>query len=442
MTNYFVGRAMKDFNDGRTAFGAMVTSVTRNIPNEDLEFLDRQAFTGGVDISHRWHENEYQFDLKIMGSHVRGSEDAMYDLQTSSARYFQRPDAHHLEVDPSLTYMNGFAANLWTGKFGGEPWRFGLGFLTRSPGFEANDIGYMRYADANFGALWAGYRDYEPGRVFRTISLNFNLWEGWNYGGERYQLGGNVNGWVQFVNYWSIYGGINRNQEHQSNSHLRGGPAITIPGSISSWFGFESDFRKAISCGYEGDYWVADEGGSDFHRISPYVTVRPSGRFDIRLQPSYSINREDLQYVDEIDGTPVLGHLDMRVFSLTTRLNYTITPNMSLQFYGMPYIAAGGYSDFREVPRTRADDYNDRFAPYDYLAAADNPVFNFKQFRSNLVFRWEYSPGSTIYLVWSRGATDYEEEYGKFSLGRDMGRLFSEPGDNTFLIKINKWFSL
>ena len=64
---------------------------------------------GGVDITHRWHDNEYQFDLKLMGSHVRGSEEAMYELQTSSARYFQRPDAGHLEVDTSLTYMNGLA---------------------------------------------------------------------------------------------------------------------------------------------------------------------------------------------------------------------------------------------------------------------------------------------------------------------------------------------
>ena len=442
MTNYFVGRTMKDFNEGRTAFGAMVTSVTRNIPNEDLEILNRQAFTGGVDISHRFRGNEYQFDLKLMGSHVRGSEEAMYEVQTSSARYFQRSDAHHLEVDTSLTYMNGLAANLWTGKFGGEPWRFGLGFITRSPGFEANDIGYMRNADLHNAVFWGGYRDYEPGTVFRTINLNVNLWESWTYGGERYSLGGNVNGWTQFMNYWSIYAGINRNVENRNTRHLRGGPSIIIPGSISGWFGFETDSRKAVSCGYGGDYWRADEGGSDYHRLSPYVTVRPSGRFDIRLQPSYTISRENLQYVDEIDGDYILGHLDMRILSITARLNYTITPNMSLQFYGMPYIAAGRYTDFREVTRPRADDYEDRFAPYDYLAVADNPDFNFKQFRSNLVFRWEYSPGSTIYLVWSRGATDHEEEYGKFSLGRDMGRLFSEPGDNTFLIKINKWFSL
>lgn len=159
------------------------------------------------------------------------------------------------------------------------------------------------------------------------------------------------------------------------------------------------------------------------------------------IQPSYRIAVDDIQYVDEIDGHYILGHLNMRVLSVTTRLNYTINRDMSLQFYGMPYIAAGAYTDFREAVKPRAQQYEDRFVPYDY-SVYENPDFNFKQFRSNLVFRWEFNPGSVIYLVWSRGATDCEEEYGEFSAGRDLDRLFSAAGNNTFLVKINKWFNM
>ena len=112
---------------------------------------------------------------------------------------------------------------------------------------------------------------------------------------------------------------------------------------------------------------------------------------------------------------------------------------MSFQLYAMPFVTAGTYRDFREVTDPRADRYDDRFAPYDY---ENDPDFNFKQLRSNVVFRWEYSPGSTLYLVWSRGATDYEEEYGRYSLGRDLDRMWTAPSDNTFLVKFNKWFSL
>jgi len=440
MTNYFVARAMKDFNDGRSTFGGILTSVARDIPSSDLEWLNRTAFTGGLDFSHRWHNDDYQITAKVMGSHVRGSQEAMLEMQNSSARYYQRPDAPHLGVDSTLTHMSGFASYIWGGKFAGGHWRYGIGYLTRSPDFEANDIGFMQYADAHLAVLWGAYREYEPGKILRQWSLNINSWEGWNYGGEQFVLGGNVNGFVQFLNYWEIYGGILREQEHQDGSHLRGGPSLIMPGVIMSWHGFETDHRKPLTFGYHGDYRGDDEGYHTY-RMSPLLTIRPSGRFDMTLSPGYTTSKDNLQYVDEIDEHYILGHLDMKVFSITTRLNYTITPEMSVQFYGMPFIAAGEYTNFREVVRPHAENYNDRFAPFDY-SPYDNPDFNFKQFCSNLVFRWEYSPGSTIFLVWSRGVTNLEEEYGEFSLGRDMDRLFSTGGDNTFLIKINKWFSL
>lgn len=439
MTNYFVGRAMRDFNDGRSTVGGIITSVHRNLPNEDFDYMNGSAYSGGIDLSHRWKDDTYSIDLRIMGSHIRGSEEAMIEAQTSSARYYQRPDAHHLGVDSSLTHMNGAAANLWTGKFAGR-WRFGFGYITRSPGFEVNDIGYMRDSDLHLVAFWTGLRQSEQVKRFREWNINFNIWDGWNYGGERFAFGGNVNGYVQFLNYWGCYGGINLDEERQDNGHLRGGPALTVPGYISTWYGFHTNWRKAVSFEYNGNYYRNDEGFGTVY-ISPGITIRPSGRFDMSVYPSYTISEDDIQYVDEIDGHYILGHLDMRVLSVTTRLNYTVTRDMSLQFYGMPFIAAGTYTNFREVVEPRAERYEDRFAPYDY-SEYENPDFNFKQFRSNLVFRWEFNPGSVIYLVWSRGATDYEEEYGKFSLGRDAKRLFSTAGDNTFLVKINKWFSI
>lgn len=175
--------------------------------------------------------------------------------------------------------------------------------------------------------------------------------------------------------------------------------------------------------------------------FSPQITIRPSGRFDLSFYPSYSKIENDIQYVDEIEGHYILGHLDMNEVAITTRINLTLTRDFSVQFYGMPYIAAGRYTNFREAVEPRAEIYLDRFAPFDYLQY-ENPDFNFKQLNSNLVFRWEYSPGSTLYFVWSRGATDFEEEYGEFDFKKDMNTLFSTAGDNTFLVKINKWFSL
>jgi hypothetical protein len=442
LTNYFVGRAMKDYNNGRSTLGGIATAVLRDIRSDDLNYLSRAAFTGGLDFTHRWHQDEYMITAKVFGSHVRGSREAMLDLQESSARCFQRPDAHHVEVDSSRTHLSGIGGVIWGGKFGGKPWRFGIGGITRSPGFEANDIGYMRDADINLGVLWGGYNRFEPLGFARRFNINTNFWSGWSYGGENFGTGANIYGWLQFNNYCEMYAGIGREIEGLSTRLLRGGPAILEPAKTFSWFGFLSDNRKRVVFGYDGEYTAADDGGTVRAAFSPQVLFRPSGRFDMSLHPGYIIDENDLQYVDEIDDHHVLARLDMRVISLTMRMNYTITPDLSLQFYGMPYIAAGEYTHFREAVTPRSEDYDDRFVPFDYLAYEDDPDFNFKEFRSNLVFRWEFNPGSTIYLVWSRGATDLEEEYGRFDLGRDLDRMLSTPGDNTFLIKINKWFNL
>ena len=296
----------------------------------------------------------------------------------------------------------------------------------------------MRRADHNLGVYWMQWRDWEPGRFVKQYSANVNLWRGWDWDGEVYDLGGNINGWCELVNEWEIYGGINRDQEMPSFTLLRGGPSMLVPGGWSWWHGINTDTRKPIVLGYDGDFYTDDEG-FDRYRAAPWVQFKPSSRFDMRVSAAWTDRRVGHQYVDEIDGSYVVARLDQRIFSMTTRLNYTITPRMSLQIYAMPFVTAGKYSDFREVTDPRAERYENRFTTYDY---EDNPDFNFKQLRSNLVFRWEYSPGSTLYLVWSRGATHYEEEYGRYSLGRDLDRMWDAPSDNTFLVKFNKWFSL
>ncbi|HSG29011.1 MAG TPA: DUF5916 domain-containing protein, partial [Candidatus Krumholzibacterium sp.] len=444
MTSYTVMRARREFNEGRSAFGGILTNVSRDLDGDNFDYLTNRAITGGLDYTHRWNEDRYTIITRVMGSHISGSERALIEAQRSPIRYYQRPDADHLGVDSTLTHMEGFSATVWGGKFSGEPWRFGIGFNTRSPGFEVNDIGFSREADNTFGVLWVGYRDFEAGEIVRNWNLNFNHWHGMNYGGDYNGWGGNVNGYLLFVNNWGIYAGLARNSACQSNTLLRGGPSILYPGRINSWHGFHSDDRKMIQFTYDGWGSRSDEGWWTYE-INPAVTVRPSGRLNISFRPSYVISSDDMQYVDCVEDTDgdryILGHLERRTISLTTRLDFTITPEMTIQFYGMPFITAGEYTDFREVVRPHAAEYQDRFASYDY-SGYDNPDFNFKQLRTNLVFRWEFDPGSTIFLVWSTGTTDYEEEYGRFGLGRDMDRLFSLPSDNTFLVKFNKWFSI
>jgi hypothetical protein len=441
MTNYAIARAQKDFNDGRSTLGGIVTNVTRDLAGGDFDGLMKTAVTGGVDFSHRWHNNEYYVNGRILGSYLEGSEEAIAAAQTSSARYFQRPDADYVEYDPTKTSLSGYGTVFDGGRTGGNHWNYMLGMRSRSPGFEVNDIGYMTTADDILGVAWVGYRYREPKWVIKRTSVNLNLYRSYDYGGDQVGSGGNVNGSVLYTNNWATYLGVERMQQYLGTGLTRGGPLTLVPGGYNSWFGMNTDDRKRLMVGFDGGYNRNDEGFAGYYG-GPSVVVRPSGRFEVRLSSEYNKRNTDLQYVDTIDGHYVFAHLDMDIVSVTTRLNYCVTPEMSVQFYAMPFVAAGRYGDFREVVTPRAREYGERFASYDYLAAADNPDFNFKELRSNLVFRWEWSPGSTLFLVWSRGASDYEEKFGTFSAGRDFDRLFSTPGDNAFMIKISKWFSI
>jgi len=442
LTNYFVARIQKDFRRGRTTLGGIITNVTRWIPTNELKELNRRAWSGGVDFSHRWRRDTYQIAVKLLGSIIKGDTLAIQKAQKSSARYFQRPDANHLHYDPRRTSLSGFAASWFLGKIGGGHWRWALGGLSRSPGFEINDLGYIRDVDWTAPFLWVGYRQFNPGKVFRNWGVNFNLWSAWSYGGERVGLGGNINGHFRLLNYWGIYLGLNRQLESLDTRSLRGGPAIMIPGRTGLWFGFWSDDRKPVSMEFHSGFSRDDEGFW-WCRFESELTLRPSRNLNLKMSLSYYPTLDDRQYVDHIEDDQgvhyVFGRLQRKTFALTTRLDYTLTPNLSIQFYGMPFISAGEYSHFKEVANPRAKRYDDRYRPYDYTA---NPDFNFKQFRSNLVIRWEYSPGSTIYLVWSQGRTNFEGDYGTFSLGRDLGRLFNTRAENVFLVKINRWFSL
>ena len=441
LTNYAVVRTQKDYRKGRTTIGTILTNVYRNLPNKNFYFLNTQATTGGFDINHRWGNDTYALKLSVYGSFISGHKEALQWVQRSSAHYFQRPDAKHLHYDPNRTSLSGLASVFYVGKIARGHWRGGVGYVTRTPGFEANDIGYMRTADFLTAFYWASYIQYTPGKIFRNYAVTHNLWTTVNYGGARKVTGANISTHFRFMNYWEGYLRIDRESRILDFTALRGGPALLKPARTSSWFGLYSDDRRAVSFILHGGIRKNDRGFWDA-QISPGVSVRPSGRFNFEVSLGYYPNRDDLQYItaktDKSGQTDyILGRIHQNTLTLTTRINFTLTPDLSIQFYGQPYISAGKYSHFKRVTHPRAEDYSERFSPYDYRTPID---FNFKQFRSNLVIRWEYKLGSTLFLVWSQGRTDFQQQ-GDLHLSGDLKRLLQAPGEQTILVKLNHWFS-
>jgi hypothetical protein len=459
LTHYGVGRLIKDFRNGQSAVGGVFTTVNRDLP-ANLNHLRDNAFAGGLTARHKWQNGNYQLSAFLMGSHVTGDTAAINRTQRSSARYFQRPDNDHVDYDPTRTSLSGYAGGVEIFKTGGGHWRYAAVINARSPGFEVNDLGYMQNADQILQVAYVGYEQFKPGKHLRNWQININQWTGWNYGGDNNSFAGNINGNLTFTNAWDMWWSVNRDQARLSEGALRGGPTMRLGGRTGFNIGFDSDERKAFNYWLSLNYWVDDEENGRSIGVYPGTRWRLGNRAELRVSPSISLNRRSAQYIDEIDGSYLFGELDQVTTSLTTRLSYTFSPTLSLQLYAEPFISAGDYDGFMQVADPRAVEFGDRFrkfsgAQISHIAddnqyvvnrnggqfSFDNPDFNFRALRSNAVLRWEYRPGSALFLVWSQGREAFSQ-YGDYSFNRDADRLFGSKATNVLLIKATYWLGM
>lgn len=460
-TNYTIGRVQKDFNKGNTLLGGIFTSVNRNLAEDQLNDLHKSAYTGGIDFVHKWHNKDWEFDFSSYFSRVEGSPEAITNTQRSWIHGFQRPDASYLKLDSSRTSLSGQGGKVVLAKNGGKL-KFMAATAWKSPGLELNDVGYMRQADNILEVIWVGYRIYEPFSIFRNLNLNFNQWTEWNFGGELTGPGGNINAHTQLKNYWNFHWGVNINGEGLSSAELRGGPALKVTGTKNMWFAFGSNDQKRLTG--EAQFMVL--GGNENNSKKMFdcgisFGYRPSKNLKITLSPNFNKNNDELQYVTQQDYSNktdyVFARIHQKTLSASLRINYIITPNLSIQYWGQPFLASGKYTEFKRITNSRANRYTDRFAllgnnELGYNAADeiyqvsdlagnqlytfDQPDFNFKEFLSNMVVRWEYLPGSTIYLVWSQNRNQSVSN-GSFHFRDDLTDLFDKKPYNVFLVKMS-----
>ena len=322
LTNYFVGRVMQDFDQGDTVLGTMVTAVNRDIEDPHLEFLKRSAYAGGLDLQHYFLDRSYRLEARIFASHMRGTAEAIDLMQTSSARYFQRPDNDHADYDPTRTSLSGTAGSLLLLRTGNNTkLRFQTGAAWRSPGFEINDLGYMRRADEINQSTWVGYVERNPFWIFNSWSLNGNQWLNWDWGGHFLGAAANLNSNWEFRNRWGGYMGFTRTFEETSNTALRGGPASRWPGTSEFNLNMWSDSSQDIyvSAGVWG--YLGDEDYIDAWEGWCSLVLRPDDALQVRLNPSYNHNLCRMQYVTTTDfggrDRYLFGALNQRTFALT-----------------------------------------------------------------------------------------------------------------------------
>ncbi len=461
LTNYFVARVLQDMNDGNSILGGIVTSTYRDINSDDLNFLPVTSTSGGIDFQQFWSDRSYNIKFVNYFSHVTGTTEAITSLQRSPAHLFQRPDAPYLNLDTTKTALSGFGGNLQFWKTSGR-FNFLTALVWKSPGLELNDMGYFRMGDEIMEVIWMGYNFYEPFSIFRRIHLNVDQYRAWDFGGNLAVGGFETEAMAVFQNFWSVMYHFNINGEARFNSYLRGGPAIMMPGATSLNINVETDGRKKLSLepgfmfekGFEEDELTT--------RYALELEYRPINALNLSIEPEFIRSHTNLQYVSQFveqdDPRYIFSSIDQTVLSMSLRANLTLTPELTIQYWGQPFIACGSYHDFKYITNGLAEEFTDRFHIYEnseityqqldetYLVRENgtglaeysigNPDFNVKEFLSNLVIRWEYRPGSIIYLVWSQSRNGFESD-SDFEFSRDLPAIWNIAPTNVFLLKFS-----
>ena len=434
MTSYFVGRLQKDINGGNTILGGIFTAVNREHGLDNR--LHRSAYTGGLDFVHYWKNRTWYIRGNFVMSNVNGSKEAIYNTQTSFEHLFQRSNAKEFTLDPERTSLTGTGGTFKFGKSAGRPgklgqiFRFETGVTLRSPQLELNDIGFMLTANEINHWSWAGIRYQRPFSIFRNAGINYNHWLRWDYSGQLLYSQFNMNANAQFKNNWQANTSVTWNPYDVSNTSLRGAGSLRRPDGLGWNVNVNSDFRNKIAVSANFFHWWGFNNTMAVNGLGTTVTLVPINPLSISIAANYDYNwRRQDQFVRNVSYNnstrTIVAQVKQRTLRFTGRVNYNITPDLTVQFYGQPFITRPEYSHFAFVRDGLAKIYNDRFSPFNASQISYNngtysvdenfdgttdysfakPDFNFVQFRSNLILRWEYKPGSEFYLVWSQSNT-------------------------------------
>ncbi len=487
LTNYFVGRVQKDFNDRNSFVGGIFTATNRDLGNtvnidyedsatdetselvglreNNLNLLRKSAYTGGLDFRHNWNNRKYFLEGNIVASHVEGSKEAIEETQNELTHLFQRVDADHVQVDPNRTSLTGTGGKIVGGKSGGGNWRYNTGAFWRSPELELNDVGFLRQADEIRQFANIRYLFLKPTKLYRRANIFVEQFSTFDFEGNYNRIQYEINGEINYANNWWTEGGFGHKPRIFTNTFLRGGPRWRFSDENFAFLFFGSDRRKKFNFTVGHVNTRAQQDNFAFQRYVLRLRYQPFDAFSMSINPQFRRNPNKTQYVDEVDfnGTPryITGNIDQQTLSASIRLNYNINPNLTIQYYGEPFISRGRYNDFNFVNNPIANDLGERVTLYneDQISFTDdeyavdenidgttdytfeNPDFAFVQFRSNLVVRWEYIPGSEIFLVWSQGVTGDGDPSQHLFRSLDNQILDQQP-ENTFLIKATYRFVL
>ena len=440
-TTYGLIRVQQEFGASGSTAGLMATAVHRDLKAGDplAALLARNAFGGAADTILRFRNGQYQVRSFVGFTLVNGEAEAIAEIQRSSAHYFQRPDRTYWQYDPSRTSMAGFKTGVAVERTGGRHWLWSSDLQMETPGFEANDIGRLNSADGIRLLSTLRYRETVPGNHLRNYSIGVAGENDWNRAGnlQTGTLRGELN--LTFLNFSTASLSTGPNFRTLSTTLTRGGPLMGGPGGWSTIVTLKS--RAAAQT-----VWTAaatatrDELGGRLNNVNGSISFRPGARWQLSLAPTYIRQTDSRQYVTTLGGGPpetygqryIFSFIDRSTLSTQLRIGYTLKPDINIDLYAEPFAASGHYYDFGELPASRARD----LTPTQF--SAENLDFNVRSFRSNVVLRWEWRPGSTLHVVWQQNRRESEALGERAGLG-DMFRSLGATGSNYFAVKVSFW---
>jgi len=490
-----VVRLQQDFREGQTTVGGIATGLHRSLPGDgSFDDLMSEAFSAGFDFEHTWSDREWALWGFFAGSHVRGDSTALIDLQRSSRFYRQRPDLEWADLDSTRTSMTGAEWRLQferrVGNWTGAAWAAQV-----TSGFEVNDLGFTTAPERLDGGFRIGYQTVTPGRWTREWNVRLSTFQNWSHevlrdvwSWDRWGFAhiagvARLSGTAVLQNFWTLHGGLGYIPEAMSRVATRGGPRMLDPAVTSAFFTVGTDNRRLLSLQPVVSWSQSRKGAGETLRLNLGITLQPSTQLLVQLEPEWSRETNGFQYVDRSEAVPfaptygdryLFADLERRSASMVTRVNWTFTPTLSLELFAQPLVSSGDYVTYKQLSRPESFDFEDfeegsyvegagagadpgcvggrtclgpddtRWVDFDGDGVGDHSFddldFNLRSLRTTAVLRWEYRPGSRLFLVWQRRQAE-TVDVGDFAFGRDAGALFGAPADDVLIIKADIWLS-
>jgi hypothetical protein len=461
---YGNARVEQEFGEPGSAIGLMVNGVHRDLDARDplSSLIVRDAFSVAADSTIRLNDGRYEALWAAAVTHVAGTAAAVDRVQRGSQRYMQRPDIDYLTYDPTRTSLTGARLGAGFTKRNGRHWIWQAEHIWETPGFETNDIGRLTGTDSVVARGYLEYHDNQPAGWRRNYAFRVTAMNEWNFGwvAQFHTLQPQLT--VTWPNFWQTQLSLFTAARTQDERLTRGGPSMEHPTSWRANLRVQNSSAASNRADLQGAYG-RDEDGGLFYQTNLMLAMQPRPQWQFSVKPAYEREVNTQQYVATVAGGRVetfgsrfvFAHVDRSTYSTQVRVNYTFKPDLTLDFYGEPFAASGRYYDIGELARSRTrlirlygTDNTSVTRAAEGVRVTDSGVafilpsrdFNVQSFRSNVVLRWEWRAGSTLYLVWQQNRSAMEPVAIRASLA-DMFGSIGQSGDTFFAIKSTFWMS-